>query len=849
MLIASLLIASAGLSAVLIINQSAKQSYTNKQSYFVPNVSHRIINNSSEDKISKQDYAQLRQKGFTALVAIAQFRSHVYSTTNSENTASTNVSAATKLRVSSRAIDFTGVDTSALLSLTPNISHGNQPPINTDSSKQNTLNQDFILSGNSVLNYQLVAFGHPALIEELQGSSTEHLLTSENESLPRLISLEADFLGNDIVMDMSVFFTSFSDAHITQLLLAGPISPAEITRLQQALPTYLSLEQIKQQDQGELTESFHLNLLAMALLMFAVCLFIVLNAAQLLLDKRMPWLKVCRQLGISRVNIAFFQVIEIITITAVACVLGVILGVQLSILVSPAVQATLEGLYQVQIGFGNISALSLFLKVYAISAIGALSAFVLPLQQMNQRLSQKSVSDIAWRNPIRQSVTALSVGVLLSLCALFIFQYSQNLGLLLAATAALILTGCGVLIALFPYILKTLAKAIPKQYSLLKVSVNQSLSLSGKTKIACCAFFIAATSNIGMNLMVDSFRGATNNWLSQRLAAPHYLYYAGQESLVDAFQQASSDGTRFGQISLTPRYEHTVEYKQQTVQSYSYPDTQQMRDALAFESKDSIDIWQAFNKGTGVFVNQQFAIRNSLTIKDTVQLDFPSTYEYQILGIFYDYGNPSAQVLFPISRFEQAMSGTSSQTFASTIFAVNHYDGNSPSAVNFRQWLETLEIDHQQQLLATEQLLALSMNTFDRTFLITDGLNIVTLLVAALSLACAIIVLMSDTRPQRMLLRSMGVSKLQNQLLAYAQYLLLCLVALLMATPFGMLLSHVLIYEINYQAFQWTYPLQINWLKLLNVYWLSLLVVSIVILLPIIQIGRRPLISDIRQLN
>jgi putative ABC transport system permease protein len=158
-------------------------------------------------------------------------------------------------------------------------------------------------------------------------------------------------------------------------------------------------------------------------------------------------------------------------------------------------------------------------------------------------------------------------------------------------------------------------------------------------------------------------------------------------------------------------------------------------------------------------------------------------------------------------------------------------------------------LDPSIQLIKTEDLLAISMQAFDDTFVITDGLNVVTLLIAALSLACAIIVLMNDVRPQNMLIRSMGVSAMKTQLLALFQYLLLCLLALVFATPFGILLSWILISDINYQAFSWTYPLIIAPLKIAQIYTTSLLLVTAIIAIPLLRAGRTPLIEDIRWVN
>lgn len=146
-----------------------------------------------------------------------------------------------------------------------------------------------------------------------------------------------------------------------------------------------------------------------------------------------------------------------------------------------------------------------------------------------------------------------------------------------------------------------------------------------------------------------------------------------------------------------------------------------------------------------------------------INVPHPSTQRltaYVIKGIIYDFGNPYRQILLPLSQFDAAIS-------KSTIYAINTDVGGLE---RFKIALGIQGIDSEKSLLDAAQLLAISKQTFDRTFIITDGLNIVTLLVAALSLACAIVVLMNDARPQNMLLRSFGVSAIKTQLLALFQY-------------------------------------------------------------------------------
>jgi len=297
------------------------------------------------------------------------------------------------------------------------------------------------------------------------------------------------------------------------------------------------------------------------------------------------------------------------------------------------------------------------------------------------------------------------------------------------------------------------------------------------------------------------------------------------------------------QVDITPRFENKISFRDKPVQQYSYPTSSKFKQAMVFYEVEDLDAaWQAFENTQATFVNQQFAFYFALGLGDTVTLPHPVTAvatEYEIKGIIYDFGSPNKQVLLPISEF-------GSSTSNSLIYAI---DANEVQIESFNEALANANNGKQVPIIKTEELLAVSMKAFDDTFLITDGLNIVTLLVAALSLACAIIVLMDDVRPQNMLIRSLGVSAIKTQALALFQYILLCCVALLFATPFGILLSWVLIFEINYQAFQWTYPLQINIAKILQIYAISLLVVLAVISIPLLRASKKPLIEDIRWLN
>ena len=820
---ASLVIATCGLSSVLIINTSAKQSYANNDVLLLGEVKYQVIAKNPQSPLTKNDYAELRQQGFSELIAISQSSTHIYHNS---------------LRLTNRRVVITGIDTVSLLPL-------------LGRSNDSQFGELGLLA--SMPFSQSIGIVHPKLLAQLtQGHADKSaglfsINTYEyNDSnspsdhnttyLPTLSTLQHPSLGNDLVTDIGEYFRLFPNAKLNSLLLLsqrkGELHQAFVVSLKTQLPEHLQLVLVSDGEQpSELSDSFHMNLLAMALLMFVVCLFIVINAVNLLINARMPWFKICRQLGISRYQIFACQIIEILFLTFIATCVGIIGSVYLAALVAPTVQATLEGLFGVQVGYGSSELFFLFIQVYGISAVGCIAATIAPFWASNQSLS--AIKSTPHANEEQWRGLFWLCAFLFAIISLLLLNTATQLWLLLIATALLILSGCCLLLANYPQALNIIYRLIPARYFLLKLSTKQSIALSGKTKVACCAFFIAATSNIGMNLMVDSFRGATISWLESRLTTDYYLYYDGDKDIASIAKAAN--------VTLFQRYENSTIMKGHKVQQYSYPSTVQFKNAMVFE-KAQDDPWQLFDEGKAAFINQQFAFTFDLRLGDNISVTDPTSKkleDYLVTGIYYDFGNPHKQMLLPLTAFD-------SQTSPSSIFSVN---ADEAGIARFRQALEEATIDFEQSLFSTSELLARSKDTFDRTFMITDGLNIVTLLVAALSLACAIIVLMDTTRPQNMLIRSLGVSIVKTQCLALFQYGLLCLVALVFATPFGILLSWVLIYDINLQAFQWTYPLHINFSKIVYIYAISLSVVLAVIALPILRASNRPLIEDIRWLS
>ncbi len=792
--ILAMLFAVAGLSAVLVLNDTAKRSYQQATQPLLSGVRHRVVAKTG-NALTKSDYASLRRLGFINLVPVL----------------SQTVSFFTSPDGQQQTARFVGMDPFAMLSLPPESRAG-------ATNDSGALAQFFV---NTWQKGNLLV--HPTYAKELKlQSDNEIFFTAEGTSAVMEIT-DASGMGRQILTDIAVLQALLNTEEITALFV---VNGKDISKLTENLPNHLKLESTNSGNEAvQLTDSFHLNLLAMALLMFVVCMFVAMNALHLLLIKRLANLKILRQLGVRIHSIVLAMLIEVGLLCLLLTPVGILLGIELAGLLSPSVYRTLESLYSVRINFDQLSFFSLWVKCFITALIGALIASSLPILQLKQNLSNTGTMSLItnqnriWRN--------LFFVFSLSACALLVTTKGMIWSFLIVAL--LVFSGCAAVLYSLPLLLLKVNTLIPLKYSLIRWSIADSLRISSHSKIAYCAFFIAVATNIGMNLMVDSFRQATDSWLSQRLNANAYIYTESPIQLVNWAQRNAQS------IQLEPRYTTQGNLRDTQIDIFSYPDSQHFRQAMTFDFV-SRNIWDSFQQGTGVLINQQLANSFGYKLNSNIRFNVgEKSFQKKVVGIYFDYGNPKKQLLLPTS--EMKLLDADNRMFAVFSDTPHHLKA-------FETQLN--KVDFELNFYKTEELLGLSMQTFDQTFTITKSLNIVTLLVAVFSLVTSILIIDMDNQKQRALMRSFGVTKLTLLFLGLGQYIILSAIVCLFAVPFGTLLSWLLINLINVQAFQWSYPLIINSSVIYWVIGLSLLTTAVGTLLPMLKNNQLSLNQEIK---
>lgn len=968
LIIFAIVLANAGLVTVLLINEGATQGelLQNKQNLLTNSL---VTPADKAVNFTKEQYSLLRRSGFTQLIAFTTRDITLTCSRNKNETQETkNNSTITLLGIDSqpflgsRMRGFSVPDMSLLqnsMSTAQASSKNNArifslKPSNSQRSTSDTFDA-FPVNGllHPATSAKLNCHSHhvPPKIKSAEGKETRLFWPATiAASITNLVPQDT------LVIPIDDFYKAGVNLNDEQFPLAGFIAltalkTQDVRDIEAILGTPVSMTTSGTTNEtGSLPDSFRLNLWAMSALMGVVALFIVLNALNLMYRTRLPNIIRFRQLGISSAILTSALFTELLLYCLISIPIGMFIGFQAATLLSPVISGTFTSLFNAVFVNPDVNLLSLFGLALFVTFLSLALFALVPVSKLSKALTVNRVKKMKGA-----SLLFVLTSTLFTLLLLFALeQVVASTASALFFVALLLLSSCVLVLLWLPIIAKALTSITPKRWPVFYYVIANMHSLSGKTRLAVCAFFIALTANIGMNTMTDSFRNATEQWLTQRLYAPFYLYTDQPLSRVKLLPSMTTtpllkvEGKIIGvagnqggaikrldaptKISISSYPVHNTGKKAlvldsvlKTVSSTVSGSMSGPISGLVPNSEKSTSpqnglkgdkainsVWQKFINGEGVFINQQLAYKHDIALGDTLAISsikfrqsetsdnaalnaqiaqagsevsstvFSTMPTWKVLGIYPDYGNLNGQVLVPLPFFATQDDVVKSALYSGVMaiyptdktdkpeakstgknkergsgisggISGDISDGSStPLNSNDAEFKAEIEkvLDAQPQmqgkytLYAKQNLLDISMQTFDRTFVLTDGLNITTLLVAGIAFAVSLTVLTLGSAAQLSVLRALGVSQIKVKFALFMQYILLCFMSALLAVPFGIYLAYVFINLVNRYAFNWTYPLAINAQVIVSSVGLSLLIVSLVLLLPL---GKLKPKIDLRQ--
>ena len=344
------------------------------------------------------------------------------------------------------------------------------------------------------------------------------------------------------------------------------------------------------------------------------------------------------------------------------------------------------------------------------------------------------------------------------------------------------------------------------------------------------ALLLTLVANIGVTLLVGSFRVALSDWLEVRLSANIFIAGDSGESYADL--QWVDD--------IHTRYAKDLRFESRPASIFGVtPSAPDFRDLPLLKPKpNALARWRAGKPAAGavpILANEQLHFLEGVEPGQVISL---GSQKFEVVGFLHDYGN---------SEFSFWLPEAVARTYFDRLRTLGTAIWINTDIETARNELRDLGL-RPGDWLEQDGVKQISFQIFDRTFAITSALNTLTLLVAATALLSSLMAVHQSRLVEYAHWRAMGVHWIEWFCVLGIPLFLTVLLTLLLAIPLGYVLSWLLIHQLNVIAFGWTMPLIWNWQPIINLAALSTVIVGVTLMLALVQ-TRRNINQAVRKMS
>jgi putative ABC transport system permease protein len=568
---------------------------------------------------------------------------------------------------------------------------------------------------------------------------------------------------------------------------------------------------------GQMTDAFELNLQALSLLALVVGVFLIYNTVTFSVVQRRAVLGIMRSIGASKPQIFALILGEAFMLGVFGTLIGLGLGIVFGRAAVGLVSQTISDLYFTV----NVQRITLdpftLIKGASIGLLASVGAALVPSIDATRtppagsmRRSDLESSTVRLLPLITCGAAAMVVigGVLLQLPTRSLFISFGALFAVIVGGALftpLVLVGAMRLFTPFTTALfGVLGRMAPR-------AVTRSLS---RTSVAVAALTIAVSVIVGVSVMIGSFRTTVADWLNTTLGAdiyvsPPQVTATRVEADVDA---ALADRIRENVQGLA----RVVTGRNVTVTTPDYPDLPPMNLTAATDEVVSSErqfVWfdttlseryspEILAQGDYLIVSEPFAFRRGLTPEQDriTLLTDNGAVGFTVIGVYYDYSTDQGTTIMADSVYRRHFD----DPYITSIALFFQPDTDLAAALEqTRQAVAGTEMIVQ----SNRALRSGVFDVFDRTFAITDALQLLSVVVAFIGILSALMALQLEQTRQYGVMRAVGLTGRQLRDYTLIQTGLMGITAGALAMPIGLALALILIYVINVRSFGWTMQL------------------------------------------
>ena len=601
-----------------------------------------------------------------------------------------------------------------------------------------------------------------------------------------------------------------------------------LRRLRALLPAGATIEPATARSRtfDQMTRAFRLNLRALSLLALVCGMFLIYNTMTFAVVQRRTLFGTLRALGVTRREILAMVAAEAIAVGVLGSLIGLGAGVLLGNGLVRLVTRTINDLYFV-LSVRELALNPVALATGAALGLGAtLGAALRPALEATSAPPRVALSRAALESRARRGVFRSAVaGGLLGLAGGTVLTLSDGLLGAFAGLFAVIL-GCALLVPAATVGLMALARRPAEAILgvLGKMAARGVVAALSRTGVAVAALAIAVSVAVGVGVMISSFRGTLVDWLDLTLRADVYVRPPGPDRRPGA---TPLDPEALRLIRETPGVAGVDLLRRTQVRVVGLGGDGEAADrvgspgqapaslvALQLGSRGRASFrlkegrpqaaWSALASSDAVLVSEPFATLRGVGPGDTVELLTPrGPHGFAVAGVYYDYGSDQGAVLMDLATYRRLWNDRS--VSGASVYAAPDVDADALAATLRRRTGQT------QALLvrSNRALRELSLQIFDRTFVVTDVLRLLAGLVAFIGVLSALMALELERSRELGVLRANGLTPGQVWTLVTSETGLMGLAAGLLSLPIGLILAAIMIYVINRRSFGWTLVMEL----------------------------------------
>ncbi len=552
------------------------------------------------------------------------------------------------------------------------------------------------------------------------------------------------------------------------------------------------------QTTAAMSDAFMTNLMAMSLLALLVGIFLIYNTVAFAVLQRRGLIGVLRALGVTRAQTFRLILLEATLLGVAGSAIGVAAGIWLGEKLLVLVARTVSDHYFV-VNVTDVAISSFSVAKGVIAGLGAtMVAAAIPAMEASSFEPRLAMTRSVLEKRAGRLLPVLAVtGAMLMIISVALLELSGSN--LVAGLCSLFMLILGFAFCIPIAVMHVCRMAEPIAGWLAGTAGRLAVGGIGKTLsrtgVAIVALSIAVSATIGVSVMVESFRGSVSSWLNATLQSDIYV----------GVRRGSLDPGLVNDLVAIPgveTYSTSRRAWSETAEGRTLIIALQMAPGsylgTHLRNGNPADVWTRFDNENAVLVSDAFAFRHDISHGESVVLNTKHGLQsFDIAAVYQSYDANNGAIMMSRSTYDRFFSD-------SMIDSLGLYVADSASSSDIVRKIREVSEGRQEVMVSSnERIREMSLQIFDRTFVITNVLYWLAVGVAVIGILGAMLALQLERAKEFGVLRAIGMTPGQTGILVTLQTGFIGVLSGLASIPLGLVMAWVLIAVINRRAFGW----------------------------------------------